>query len=170
MKHFLCLIVVSLTLAGTFAATAQAGPRLGGGVQYLKTLGDIKDTPEFDSNAFGFLGSYQYATRLFKIEGDVEWILDFGGSNKSLIQPQAYFLVGGLIYGGAGIGIGYFDGNWQEDPFYALRAGVDLTLGGLGLDAFAQFRFQDTEVFEDFGSQNLNSITFGAVVRFQIGD
>jgi hypothetical protein len=156
-------------MAGVFAAPLHAGARLGGGVQYLKTLGDIKDTPEFDSNAFGFLASYQYATRLFKIEGDVEWILDFGGSDKSLIQPQAYLLVGNLIYGGAGIGIGYFDGNWQNDPFYALRAGVDFTLGGLNLDAFTLFRFQDTEVFENFGSQNLNSITFGALIRFKIG-
>ncbi len=170
MKRLLCLLAVSLTLAGTFAAPAQAESRLGGGVQYLKTLGDIKDTPEFDSNAFGFLASGQYNARLFKVEGDVEWILDFGGSDKSLIQPQAYLLIGGLFYGGAGIGIGYFDGDWQKDPFYALRAGVDITLGGLNLDAFTLYRFQDTEVFENFGSQNLNSITFGAVVRFQVGD
>jgi hypothetical protein len=161
---------VSLTVAGAFAAPAQAGYRVGGGVEYLKTLGDIKDTPEFDSNAFGFLASGQYNARLFKIEGDVEWILDFGGSSKSLIQPQAYLLVGSGVYGGAGIGIGYFDGDWQNDPFYALRVGVDFTLGGLNLDAFTLYRFQDTEVFENFGSQDLNSITFGAVVRFHVDD
>ena len=170
MRRSLCLLVVSLAVVGVLAAPAQAGHRIGGGVQYLKTLGDIKDIPEFDSNAFGFLASYQYDGGLLKLEGDVEWILDYGGSSNSLIQPQAYLLVGGLIYAGAGIGIGYFDGNWQNDPFYALRAGVDFTLGGLDLDAFALYRFQDTEVFEDFESQDLDSITFGAMIRFHIGD
>jgi hypothetical protein len=165
----LCLIIVSLLFAGVIGAPAQAGHRLGGGVEYLKTLGDIKDTEEFDSNAFGFLGSYQYSAGLFKIEGDVEWVPDFGGSSKSLFQPQAYVLIGGLIYGGAGIGTGYIDGDWWSDPFYALRAGVDFTLGGLDLDAFALYRFQDVEYLEGFGKSDLDSITFGAVVRFGLG-
>ena len=173
MKRLACsltvLFVLATALTGTLAGTAQAQHRLGGGIQYLKTLGDIKDTPEFDSNAFGFLASYQYVTGLFKIEGDVEWVLDYGGSSNSLIQPQAYLLVGGLIYGGAGIGIGYIDGNWQSDPFYALRAGVEFTLFSLDLDGFALYRFQSTEVFENFGSQDLDSITFGVLARFHLG-
>ena len=169
MRRSLCLLIVSLVLAVALAAPAQAGQRIGGGVHYLKTLGDIKDTPEFDDNAFGFLASYQYATAMFKVEGDVEWILDYGGSSNALIQPQAYLLLGDMIYGGAGIGIGYFDGEWWSDPFYALRAGVDFTLGGLDLDAYALYRFLDTEVFEDFGTQDLDSITFGALIRFSIG-
>ena len=170
MKRLLWLLAVSLTIAGTFAAPAQAGIRVGGGLEYLKTLGDIKDTPGFESNAVGFLASGQFNARLIKIEGDVEWILDFGGTDKSLIQPQAYALVGSGFYGGVGVGIGYFDGKWQEDPFYALRAGIDFTLGGFNLDAFALYRFQDTEVFENFGSQDLDSITFGAVIRFDVGE
>ena len=35
--------------------------------------------------------------------------------------PQGWALVGSVLYGGAGIGIGNFDGEWQDDPFYALR-------------------------------------------------
>ena len=71
---------------------------------------------------------------------------------------------------GAGIGVGYFDGDWQKDPFYAVRVGADMTLAGLNVDAFALYRFQKTEVFEKFGAQDLDSITFGAIVRFEIGD
>lgn len=167
------LLAISLALLGALVPPANAGHRVGGGLEYLRTLGDIKDdptVPEFDENAFGFIASYQYATGLFKLEGDVEWILDYGGSDKSLIQPQAYALIGGLIYGGVGIGTGYFDGDWWSDPFYALRAGVDLALGGLDLDVFAVYRFQDTEMLEGMGKSDLDSITFGALVRFQIGD
>lgn len=169
MRRSLCLLVVSLVLAGALAAPAQAGQRIGGGVHYLRTLGDIKDESEFDENAFGFLASYQRDVALFKIEGDVEWILDYGGSGNALIQPQAYVLFGNFIYGGAGIGTGYFDGEWWSDPFYALRAGANFMLVGLDLDAYALYRFHDTEVFEGFGEQDLDSLTFGAVIRFSIG-
>ena len=166
MRRSLCLLVVSLILAGALAAPAQAGGRFGGGVHYLKTLGDIKDNDEFDENALGFLVSYQFDALLFKAEADVEWILDYGGTGNALIQPQAFVLLGDFLYGGAGIGISYFDGVWFNDPFYSLRAGVNFGLGGLELDAYALYRFHDTEVFEDFGEQDLNSITFGAQIRF----
>ena len=169
MGRSLCLFVVSLILVGALAAPAQAGQRIGGGVHYLKTLGDIKDTPDFDEDAFGFVASYQCDVLIFNVEGDVEWILDYGGSGKALVLPQAYVLLGDFTYGGAGIGTAYFDGESSSDPFYALRAGVNLRLGGVDLDAYALYRFFDTDVFEDFGEQNLNSIIFGAQIRFQLG-
>ena len=169
MRRSLCLLVVSLVLAGALAAPALAAGRFGGGVHYLNTLGDIKDDDEFDENALGFLASYQQEFLMLKIEGDVEWILDFGGTGNALIQPQAYALLGDFIYGGVGIGTGYFDGEWWSEPFYALRAGVDFNLGGMDLDAYALYRFQNTDVFEHLEDVDLNSITFGAQIRFQLG-
>jgi hypothetical protein len=152
-----------------FAATAsqaQLGLRLGGGVHYVKTVGDIKDTPEFDENAFNLVGSAQVGSGLIKFEADVEWIPDYGGSDKSLWLPQAFALIGGLVYGGAGIGTGVIDGEWFDKPFYALRAGVDIPLGPVGVDINANYRFMDTGVFEDIDSEDFDSITFGAIVRF----
>ena len=169
MRRSLCLLVVSFVLVGALVAPVQAAGRFGGGVHYLKTLGDIKDTDEFDEDALGFLASYQLDLLMLKVEGDVEWILDYGGTGNALIQPQAFALLGDFLYGGVGIGISYFDGEWWTDPFYSLRAGVDFTLSGLGLDAYALYRFHEGEVFEDFGEQDLDSITFGAQIRFQLG-
>ena len=169
MRRSLCLLVVSLVLAGALAAPAQAAGRFGGGVHYLKTLGDIKDNDEFDEDALGFLVSYQFDAIVLRVEGDVEWIPDYGGTGNALVQPQAFALLGDFLYGGVGVGISYFDGVWFNDPFYSLRAGVDFTLGGLDLDAYALYRFHEGEVFEDFGQQNLDSITFGAQIRFQLG-
>lgn len=169
MRRSLCLLVVSLVLAGALAAPALAAGRFGGGVHYLTTLGDIKDDDEFDESALGFLASYQHDFVILKVEGDVEWILDFGGTGNALIQPQAYALLGDFIYGGVGIGTGYFDGEWWSEPFYALRAGVDFNLGGMDLDAYALYRFQNTDVFENLEDVDLNSITFGAQIRFQLG-
>jgi hypothetical protein len=173
VKRIIGVLAISMVLVAALAAPAGAGHRVGGGLEYLRTLGDIKDdstVPEFDENTFGFIASYQYSTALFRIEGDVEWMVDYGGSDKDLIQPQAYALVGGLFYGGVGIGIGYFDGEWWSEPFYALRLGVDFALAGVDLDVFAVYRFQDAEVLEGLGKSDLDSITFGALVRFAIGD
>lgn len=170
MKRSLKMVALVLAVLVVFSVQAQAGHRIGGGVQYLKTLGDIKDHPDFDEHAFGFLASYQFAAGLFKIEGDIEWIPDFGGTDKSLWQPQAYALLGGLIYGGVGIGSGYFDGDWFSEPFYALRVGVDLALGGLDFDVFTLYRFQDAEFYQDLGESSLDSLTFAALIRFAIGD
>ena len=96
----------------------------------------------------------------------MEWVPDYGGSDKSLWLPQAFFLVGGLIYGGAGIGIGYIDGEWFDKPFYALRASVDIPLGPVSVDINANYRFMNNSVSENIDSEDLDSITFGAIVRF----
>ena len=83
-----------------------------------------------------------------------------------MIQPQGYAMLGNLIYGGVGIGIGHIDGEWQSNPFYALRAGVDFMAGSLDLDLFASYRFQKTSDLDHLGGDDLNSITFGALIRF----
>jgi len=169
MRRVSTLLVVLLALTGGFAVQAQAGHLLGGGVEYLRTVGDIADDSEFDENAFGILASYQYRMSLLKIEADVEWIPDYGGTSNALIQPQAYALIGGLIYAGVGIGVGNFDGEWQSDPFYALRAGVDLSLAGLDLDVFGVYRFQDAEIIKELGKSDLDAVTFCALLRVKLG-
>ena len=169
MKRLVCLMVLSLVLVGMLATVAHAG-RIGGGVEYMKTLGDIKDEEEFDANALAFIGSYQADLTMFKLEADVEWVLDYGGSGKALIMPQAYGLFGDFIYGGIGIGMATFDGEWAEDPFYALRGGVVLEMDGMDIDLYALYRFHDTKIFESLEEQDLDSITFAAQVRFPIGE
>ena len=167
MKRIALLAIAAATLMASGAVdTGQCGHRIGGGIHYLRTLGDIKDTPDWDENAVAILASYQYATDgIIHFEGDVEWVLDYAGS-EDMIEPQAWLLLGRVIYASAGIGIGYFDGDWLDNPFYALRAGVDFDFGGLHLDAFATYRFQNSKVFDDVDQDDLNAITFGAVVRF----
>jgi hypothetical protein len=67
-----------------------------------------------------------------------------------------------------GIGTGYIDSTWFNAPFYALRAGVDIPLGPVSVDINANYRFMDTAVFEDAGTEDFDSITFGAIVRFKL--
>ncbi len=152
-----------------FAASAShAMFSLGAGIHYMKTVGDIKDAPEFDENAYNLVASAQMSLLMFKVEGDVEWVPDYGGSDESLLMPQVLVLFGGLLYGGAGIGSGYIDGEWFDKPFYSLRLGVDIPLGPIGVDINANYRFMDTSVFESADSEDLDSVTFGAIVRFKL--
>ena len=169
MRRSIVFLALILLLSAAAAGPVGAELYIGGGIEYLRTLGDIKDEDEFDPNALGFIVSLLGDAGPIRLEGDLEWIPDFGGTGENLIQPQAYAMIGTLIYGGAGIGTGYFDGEWWEEPFYALRAGANLKLAGIDLDVFALYRFLDAEVLEELGESDLDSITFGAMIRFSLG-
>jgi hypothetical protein len=158
------LLAVALVVA--LALPAAAGTRIGGGIHYLKTVGDIKDSAEFDENSLGFMASAAFSGSMLRFEGDVEFIPDYAGTDELLWAPQGYVLIGNFIYGGAGIGISHIgDFGWQ-DPFYVLRAGVDFMAGSLDLDVFASYRFEKAKDLEGLGSDDLNAVTFGALIRF----
>ena len=161
------VILAGMLTAGGLLDDARCGHQLGGGIHYLKTLGDIKDVPEWDSNSIGFLVSYRYKMSLIKIEGDLEWVPSYGGSDNTMFQPQAWLIVGGLIYGAGGFGGSYIDVNWLYNPFYGLRLVADLTLLWLTFDAFTSYRFQSAEVFEDIDQKDLDALTFGLIVRIE---
>lgn len=169
LKRFtvLFILVAVIIPASGYLSSARCQHQLGGGIHYLETLGDIKDVPEWDSSSIGYIISYRYKMPLIKFEFDLEWVPDYGGSDKTLSQPQMWLIVGGWIYGAGGIGGSYIDGAWLDNPFYGLRLGVDLTLAGLNVDGFTSYQFQSTQVFEDIDQKDLDEITFGLIVRFE---
>jgi hypothetical protein len=169
MRRILASTIVVLGLVG-IATTghAQLGLRAGGGIHYLRTVGDIKNDPAFDKNAYNLVASAQLDLGFIRAEGDLEWVPDYGGSGKSLLQPQAYALIGRFLYGGVGIGWGHFDGQWFDQPFYALRAGVDFPFGPIHVDANANYRFLNTKVLDSIDTEDLDSITFGVIARLDL--
>lgn len=167
-RHLSALLLLILVTAGA-ATDAGAGMRVGAGVHYLRTVGELKDAEGIDENAIALLGAVKYKGGLFSVEGDLEVIPDYIGSSETMWQPQAYVFIGGLIYGGVGAGIGYLsDFGWQ-DPFYALRAGVDFMAGPVDLDVFASYRFQKAKDLSALGEDDLNAVTFGALINFGLG-
>jgi hypothetical protein len=141
--------------------------KLGAGVHYMKTVGSISDTPEFNSDALNLLVAGKLGLGLIAIEGDSEWALDYGGSDKTLWIPQVFGLVDlRRIYGGVGIGSGYFDGEWFNNPVYTLRAGINLPLGRLSLDINANYQFISSSALEGLGSEDLDTVTLGATAWF----
>ena len=155
----LLILAIPLVILGSSATESQAG--FGLGIHYLETLGDIKDADGFDSSAIGFLGAYSFGLGLINFEALVEYVPDYA-FEKDMIQPQAYAFIGGFIYGGVGIGIGHINSEWQDSPFFALRAGVKFSV----LDVFTSYRFQSWEAVEGMDSGDLDTLTFGAMFKF----
>ena len=141
--------------------------KLGAGVHYMETIGDIKDAEGFDSGALNLLLGAKLGLGLITIEGDSEWALDYGGSDHTLWLPQVFALVGlRFIYLGAGVGIGYLNQEWFDHPTYSLRAGLILPLGPVAVDLNANYQFMNSSAFDAVDSEDLDSITFGAIVWF----
>lgn len=161
-------VLIAAALLFSSIGTAHAAMSLGGGIHYLRTLGDISDDGAIDLNqdSFSILGSLQSPMGPLKVEGQVEYIFDYLGTGHEMWLPSAWGLLGNTIYGGAGIGIGHTDGDWQNNPFYALRAGVVIPLGGLKLDGYATYQFQSDQDLKNLTGEDLDSITFAALIRF----
>ena len=84
-------------------------------------------------------------------------------------SPEAFVLVGGTIYAGAGVGIYYSDGVFNNSPFFMLRAGLDFAiLPFLSLDINANYRFNDWSTFSTTSDLDTDTIRLGAAIRFSM--
>jgi len=166
------IVAFGLTLLASAPAALAGAHRLGLGANYWKTIDDINSndlTGHIDENGLSWLASYQYAPAgIFTFEADVEYYPSLGGEPKPFVSPEAFVLVGGTLYAGAGVGIYYHDGAFSNGPFYMLRAGIDITiLPFLSLDISANYRFNDWDTFttQDLGT---DTIRLGAAVRLSL--
>ena len=143
--------------------------RLGGGVRYWTVIEDI-DTDDVDENGLAYILSYQYQMAgFFKLESNVEFLGEgYAGSDDYVISPQVYFLVGRGLYGGLGIGINLSGGDFDDNAYFALRAGIDLEiLPSIFLDINGNYRFEDWNsdgVKEDIST---DTVALGIIMRLE---
>lgn len=159
---WLTLITLSL-----FGGTVQAEDhRLGGGINYWTTVDNIDLDKDYDENGISYLVSYQYWPALLGLELDVEFLPDRFG--ESAVAPAAYLLAGKALYAAAGVGLTYSDGNFAKEPFFALRAGLNLEiLPGIIADIYANYRFNDsTELEGEETDIDTDTVFLGAALRF----
>ncbi len=170
MKKLLYTTLTALLLfclGTTFSQAAEH--RLGGGVNYWYSIDELKgDDYEFDRNGFGIIGSYQYWGGLLGVEFDLEVLPDF--FDETSLSPQAFLLIGKGLYAGIGIGTTYTDGDFANEPFYALRAGFCLELlPNIYADLYTTYRFNDvTSVEETVDDIDTNTLFLGAMVRIAL--
>jgi len=167
---FRTLVVLFAAAAFVGVGTSAHAAQLGAGLHYLRTIDDLGGVESVSQDDFSIFGTVTFPLAMIRLEGNLEWVPDYLGSDEHLIQPAAYGLLPlGLLYGGVGIGIGYLTGDlagWASNPFYALRAGVDLELGGLAVDAFAAYRFQNASFLEGASNLDLDALTLAAQIKF----
>jgi hypothetical protein len=168
------LIAVAVVAVAGFAcvnsAKAEVQHRIGVGANYWVALDDF-DVSDIDDSGLSYYISYQLRpASLLKFEFDVEMMPDgYAGANDDVFAPQAYLILGSAIYAGLGVGTYYTDGDFSSDPFFGLRAGLDLhILPYIYLDIHANYKFEDwddiSDVDEDISS---DTIMLGAAVRLQ---
>lgn len=167
MKAYKWLVFgVALMIAFTTTSFAQKNSRLGVGANYWTAVDDI-EWDEFEDDGISYFASYQYWPSLFGFEIAGEYRPD-GVGDEDIYAPQVFLLVGQAFYAGAGVGINYANSEWADDPFYALKAGLNLELvPAIYLDIFATYRFSDFDEV-GFGDDEIDTDTvyLGAAVRF----
>ena len=180
MRKFMTAVAFVLSLAFLLPATLtqaaeglQAGEngwgahRLGLGVNYWRTVSNLDGDVRTDG--FSYIASYQYVPiKILKIEADVELFPDLAGGSQSVWAPELFVTVGGLVYGGAGMGIYYRDGDWGSAPFYMLRAGLDFPIAPrLFLDVNVNYRFNDWKTLK-WAEVSTDTVRLGAALRFTL--
>lgn len=166
-RFFLGLLATGIVVGSVLPAPAS---QIGAGLHYLRTIDELGDIENASKDDFSLFGTITVPFALLKIEGNVEWVPDYLGTDEHLLQPAAYGLLPlGSLYGGVGIGIGYLTGDlagFATNPFYALRAGAEFELGGLALDAFLSYRFQSANFFDGAQNADLDALTLAAQIKF----
>ena len=157
-----------LALAGMAEAESSAlSQQLGVGAHYWTTLKNL-DAQAVDKDGFSYLLMYQVHYGWIGAEAGVEWFpKGFGGADQAVYQPQAHLILGKVIYVAAGIGGYITDGKLSDQPFYALRAGLDIPLLPiLHLDLNCNYRFEDWSDLSSEGKKIASdTLTLGAAAR-----
>jgi hypothetical protein len=166
-KWLLMVGVVGLVVCAQ-GVNAESDHRIGVGANYWKVLDDV-DVHNIDEDGFSWMLTYQYRlAAMLKLEADLEMFPEgFQGIDSAVYAPEAYLVLGSTIYAAAGAGILYADGDFADDPFYALRAGLDLEiLPQVFLDLNVNYRFAKTTNLSDVAENvDTDTMTLGAALR-----
>lgn len=164
-------LVLTLSLLAATSATAEIKHRFGVGAHYWTALDDI-DVDDVKEDGFAYLVTYQLRpASLIKFGLDVEMLPEeFGGAEENVYAPQAYIILGNTIYAGLGIGTYFTDGEFADDPFFNVRAGLDLRLlPFIYLDINANYRFEEWDSIKNLDEDiSSDTITLGAAVRIEL--
>jgi hypothetical protein len=169
MKRWTVALVVCFGLCCLCGSVgAEAGSRVGLGLTYWHALDDV-DFSDYDQDGVSWFLTYQSRGEyLIGWEADLEMMPEgFMGSPEAVYAPQAYIILGTSIHGAAGIGWYYSDGHWADEPFYALRAGMEFTLiPTIYLDITANYRFTNWgDLKEEDINVDTDTIMLGAALR-----
>ena len=170
MKHSLpsLFLLAALALCAPGAARAAAGFEIGLGANYWYSLDDAVEK-SYDNKGLGYMISSRimfsdYLGVGLELERSPDHVIAL---EEELYAPAAYLIIGNWIYAGLGIGTYYYDGDFYDDTWYALRAGIKFNLfPHLVLDINANYRMDKWKdmghVKDDIDTDN---VIAGAALR-----
>jgi hypothetical protein len=158
------MTIAAMVLLGGAAWAEGTSHRIGVGATYWTALDDLD--ADIDEDGLSYLVSYQYRRTLVGFQVDAELLPDRFGEDA--FAPAAYVVLGRAIYGAAGVGIVNVDGDWADDPFFALKVGLDLeVIPHFYLDISASYRFDaETPLDDALDDVDTDTVYLGAAVRF----
>ena len=164
LKSILPLIVLTSLLP----LHGETSHSIGFGANYWQVVDDI-EIDDVEENGFSYLFAYRYDGGLLNIQTEVEvFPEDYAGSSKDVYAPQALVTIGNSIFAGLGGGIQYSDGEWADEPYYFIRAGLSiLQLGPAHIDFHANYIFSDFDAL-DSDDIDTDTVTLGAMVRLDL--
>lgn len=162
------LFVVSVLLGLTVAA-AHAESSLGLGVRAFRTVDDVPH--RFQKTGLGATLSLRTQFNDL-VAGQIEldhYTDGYAGAPKDVLAPQAFLLVGGELYAGAGVGILYSSEDFADKPFFVLRIGYLAPISDrLALDLSASYEFSEWKRINEF-DPTVSSDTFVLSAAFRLG-
>lgn len=167
--------LILILLAGP--SLAQGHHRIGAGLHYWRTVDEIadawKDSVAIDESGVSWILSYQYSSNpLITFEADILIMPETYGAAEDGYRvwgPQAMLLVGHTIYAGMGVGIYRAGDEWAPNPFFPLRAGIDLEiLPKLSLDINGNYRIEKWNMHYTKEDVDTDTVTLGAIVRVSL--
>ena len=166
---FLPAISLSLLLAAP-RVNAESNFQIGLGANYWVALDDAVDQ-SFDEDGLGWMISSRYMfTDYLGIGLEVERSPDnYIQFEDPVYCPAAYLILGKGLYGAVGVGTYYYDGDFYEDVFYALRVGIAAELlPHIILDINANYRSDKWSNVKDADSEvDTDNVILGAAVRLK---
>lgn len=167
-RFFAAAIATALALASAQSAYAKS-VEIGGGATYWYSIDEAKDK-SFDRDGLAYSVSGEiFLADYFAIALELEKMPEnFVFLEEDMYLPAAYALLGDGIYIGVGIGAYYYDGEFEGDPWYALRGGFKIPFfsGALVLDVNVNYRTENWDDIKDV-KENVGTETLmvGAALR-----
>lgn len=162
------MIRMLLVVGCSLAVSARAESSLGLGAHYFQTVDSLDKPFEEDGLAPVVSLKMEMASLLHLQLDGVLYPDGYAGSEKDVLSPQAFLLLGSGLYAGLGVGTLYADGEFSDSPFFIVRAGVDIALfPALHLDINANYEFSDWDGINDLDENvDTDTVTLGAALRF----
>lgn len=163
-----CLVaVLAAVFVSPLCSMAESQHGVGLGVHYLKTIDDIDG--DFDEDGLSYVASYRFKpVDLLAIQAEIEMYPDeFLGLRERMFAPQGLLILGKAIYVGAGIGVTYYDGDFSSEPFFLLRAGLEIELlPSFSIDIHGNYMFTEWNDLDEVDDDlDTDTITIGAAAR-----